>query len=186
MKIKDTVNSDGDEKKHPKQSCAEICQQAGVFWKQLPPWNELSAELEQLQRTYGPETIAIHVAMLDQDDDQVQAVLDFLRQGKISIPGKSTVSNYFNEYLLKSYSRYPNDLVVVFSVKPGDIEWGAHPGSDGRNDGRVVAPFNSEVYGQPVRYADKKVITHIPPDRIVGIYFVQTHEEIHNIETQVR
>ncbi len=143
------------------KSCEQLCAEHDVFFRQLPPVDEFDNEILKLRREVfskrgisGP-TIAIHVSALKETESQADIIKSFLDHGVLGKVGTRTITNFFNSYATEAR---PKDLVVAMVINKGDLEW-KDMDSKGHKSGFPIIPYSKEA-------------THIPPDRIVGFYFI--------------
>lgn len=166
-----------DREKQSPLTCEQLCFQRGVFYRPLPNVEHLDAELLKLKRLASLKRgekgrVAIHVAMLREGKGHFGVIESFLKYGKLGSLETRSVSNYFNSYVKSAITEDIQDIIVVMVTDEEEIEWSA-PDRNGRRSGFPKIHYDRKKYGEPPIHISEEKITHVPPDRIIGFYFIK-------------
>jgi hypothetical protein len=164
-------------------SVAELCAEKGVFYRELPPYATLDiegGELARLRKEVAAArqtdnfTLAVHQVMLSEREPHYHVVSELLKQGLFADHQRFVVTDRFStNYLRNAIDRDPNDLVVVMAVTDSEITW-YEADRTGRRSGQPKVIYNDAKYGAPPLRLGLGQLTHIPPEKIVGFYYIKS------------
>ena len=160
------------------ESCQQIADFFDVFYKPYLDNESLACELDKLRdqaskRPNRPKhLLALHVASLTPEKNHYEAIKSFLRWGKLGSIHHPSLSSTISPYMKMARLCNRHNLIVATTPELTDIYWQS---SDRKGDswGWPIKRYDENIYGQlPPELAWISEPTHIPPDRILGFYYI--------------